>query len=153
MPVLIGWASVTQGLTWTPVLLFLIVFFWTPPHYWPLAMKFKGDYAAAHVPMLPVVASPRRVAIEMLAYAAAMVAVTLALVPVARMTWVYLAVAGAAGLWFLWGCVTLYRRIAAGEARLREMRLFRDSITYLTVVSAAIVVDPFVSDALTVWQA
>jgi protoheme IX farnesyltransferase len=152
MPVLIGWASVTQGLTWTPVLLFLVVFFWTPPHYWPLAMKFRGEYAAAHVPMLPVVASPRRVSIEMLAYAAAMVAVTLALVPVARMTWVYLVIAGAAGLWFLAGCVTLFRRIAAGKTKLREMRLFRDSITYLTIVSAAIVVDPFLSSALTVWQ-
>jgi protoheme IX farnesyltransferase len=82
-----------------------------------------------------------------------MVAVTIALVPVARMTWVYLSVALTAGGWFLWGCATLYRRIAAGEPKLREMRLFRDSITYLTIVSAAIVVDPFVTDALTVWPA
>lgn len=152
MPVLIGWASVTHGLAWTPVLLFLIVFFWTPPHYWPLAMKFRGDYADAHVPMLPVVASPRRVATEMLVYAFAMVAVTLALVPVAHMTWVYLVAASAAGAWFLAGCATLYRRIARGESKLREMRLFRDSITYLTIVSLAIVVDPFLSDALTVWR-
>lgn len=152
MPVLIGWASVTHGLAWTPVLLFLIVFFWTPPHYWPLAMKFRGDYAEAHVPMLPVVASPKRVATEMLVYAFAMVAVTLALVPVAQMTWVYLAAAGGAGAWFLGGCFGLYRRIARGESKLREMRLFRDSITYLTIVSLAIVVDPFLSDALTVWR-
>jgi protoheme IX farnesyltransferase len=152
MPVLIGWASVTHGLAWTPVLLFLIVFFWTPPHYWPLAMKFRGDYADAHVPMLPVVASPKRVATEMLVYAFAMVAVTLALVPVAHMTWVYLVAAAAAGAWFLGGCFGLYWRIARGESRLREMRLFRDSITYLTIVSLAIVVDPFLSDALTVWR-
>ena len=152
MPVLIGWASVTQGLTWAPVLLFLIVFFWTPPHYWPLAMKFRGDYAEAHVPMLPVVATPRRVATEMLVYAFAMVAVTIALVPVARMTWVYLAAVVLAGSWFLAGCFALRRRIARGETKLREMRLFRDSITYLTIVSAAIVVDPFLGDALIVWR-
>jgi len=152
MPVLIGWASVTQGLAWTPVLLFLIVFFWTPPHYWPLAMRFKGDYASAHVPMLPVVATPRRVATEMLAYAFAMVAVTLALVPVAHMTWVYVGAATVAGAWFLGGCLALYRRIARGEPKLREMRLFRDSITYLTIVSAAIVLDPFLGDALTAWR-
>jgi protoheme IX farnesyltransferase len=152
MPVLIGWASVTQSLAWTPVLLFLIVFSWTPPHYWPLAMRFRGDYAEAHVPMLPVVATPKRVATEMLAYAVAMVAVTIVLVPVARMTWVYLGAAAVAGAWFLAGCVALYRRIARGETKLREMRLFRDSITYLTVVSAAIVLDPFLGDALTVWR-
>ena len=152
MPVLIGWAAVTQSLSWAPVLLFLIVFLWTPPHYWPLAMKFRGDYAEAHVPMLPVVATPRRVSIEMLAYAVAMVGVTVALAPVAHMTWVYLAAAVGAGAWFLAGCVGLYRRIARGESKLWEMRLFRDSITYLTVVSAAIVIDPFLSDSLTVWR-
>ncbi len=152
MPVMIGWAAVTQSLGWAPVLLFLIVFFWTPPHYWPLSMRFREDYANAHVPMLPVVASARRVSIEMLAYAVAMVAVTLVLVPVAHMTWVYLVAAAAFGAWFLAGCVTLYRRIVRGEKKLREMRLFRDSITYLTVVSLAIVVDPFISDALTVWR-
>jgi protoheme IX farnesyltransferase len=102
--------------------------------------------------MLPVVASARRVSIEMIAYAVAMVGVTLALVPVARMTWVYLVAAAAFGAWFLAGCVTLFRRIARGEKKLREMRLFRDSITYLTVVSLAIVVDPFITDAMTVWR-
>jgi len=152
MPVMIGWAAVTHSLGWAPVLLFLIVFFWTPPHYWPLSMRFREDYANAHVPMLPVVASPRRVSREMIAYAVAMVAVTLALVPIAHMTWVYLAAAAAFGAWFLGGCIVLDRRIARGEKKLREMRLFRDSITYLTVVSLAIVADPFITDALTVWR-
>ncbi len=150
MPVLIGWAAVTQSLAWTPVLLFLIIFFWTPPHYWPLSMRFRGDYGAARVPMLPVVAPSRRVAFEMIAYASAMVATTLALAWVAAMTWVYVAVAVAAGAWFLIGCVRLYRRTRLGEAHLKEMRLFRDSITYLTVVFAAILVDPFLSDVLSV---
>ena len=152
MPVLIGWAAVTQSLAWTPVLLFLIIFFWTPPHYWPLSMKFTGDYREAHVPMLPVVASTRRVAIEMVAYTIAMIVTTLLLVPVAGMTWVYLVVAAAAGAWFLAGCVRLLARARSGAKKLHEMRLFRDSITYLTLVFAAILVDPFLPDALTVWH-
>ena len=151
MPVLIGWAAVTQSLSWTPVLLFGIIFFWTPPHYWPLSMRFRRDYADAEVPMLPVVASTHRVAIEMIAYAVAMVAVSLILVPVAGMTWVYAVTAAAAGAWFAGGCVRLYRRSERGEDKLREMRLFRDSITYLTIVFAAILVDPFLPDALTVF--
>ncbi|WP_082099110.1 heme o synthase [Demequina iriomotensis] len=150
MPVLIGWAAVTQELSWTPFLLFLIIFFWTPPHYWPLSMKFKGDYEQARVPMLPVVAPVRKVAIEMVGYAAAMVATSLALAWVAGMTWVYVAAAAAAGAWFLWGCVSLYLRSSRGEERLKEMRLFHASITYLSIVFAAIMVDPFLTDVLAV---
>ena len=151
MPVLIGWAAVTQGLSWTPFILFLIVFFWTPPHYWPLSMRFREDYANAEVPMLPVVASDLRVSREMIAYGIAMVAASLALVPLAGMTWAYAGIAAAAGIWFLGGCITLYRRAARGEKKLREMRLFRDSITYLTIVFAAVMIDPFVTNSLTVW--
>ncbi len=150
MPVLIGWAAVTQSLAWTPVLLFLIIFFWTPPHYWPLSMKFKGDYENARVPMLPVIAPTRRVAVEMIGYAVAMVATTIALAWVGDMTWVYLAVALAAGGWFLGGTVALYRRARQGSKKLREMRLFHASITYLTLVFAAILLDPFLSDVLSV---
>ncbi|MDN4484472.1 heme o synthase [Demequina lignilytica] len=150
MPVLIGWAAVTQSLSWTPVLLFLIIFFWTPPHYWPLSMKFKGDYENARVPMLPVIAPTRKVAFEMIAYAIAMVATTVALAWVADMTWIYLGVAAAAGAWFLWGTVSLYRRARSGADRLKEMRLFHASITYLTLVFAAILVDPFITDVLSV---
>ena len=152
MPVLIGWAAVTHSLAWTPVLLFLIIFFWTPPHYWPLSMKFTGDYREAHVPMLPVVASTRRVAVEMVAYTVAMIVTTVLLVPVAGMTWVYLVVAAAAGAWFLAGCLRLLARVRRNERKLHEMRLFRDSITYLTLVFAAILVDPFLPNALTVWH-
>lgn len=151
MPVLIGWAAVTQSLAWTPVLLFLIIFFWTPPHYWPLSMRFTADYRDAHVPMLPVVASSRRVATEMVAYTIAMIVTTLVLVPVAGMTWVYLATAVIAGAWFLAGCLRLLSRARRGEPKLKEMRLFRDSITYLTIIFAAILVDPFLPYALTVW--
>lgn len=150
MPVLIGWAAVTQSLSWTPVLLFLIIFFWTPPHYWPLSMRFRGDYGAARVPMLPVVAPTRRVASEMIAYGVAMVLTTVALAWVAPMTWVYTAVAVGAGLWFVGGCVGLYRRAKADSPRLKEMRVFHASITYLTVVFGAILVDPFLPEFLLV---
>ncbi|MDE0573149.1 heme o synthase [Demequina sp. B12] len=150
MPVLIGWAAVTQSISWAPVLLFGVIFFWTPPHYWPLSMKFRRDYANADVPMLPVVATTRRVAVEMVAYAVAMVACSLLLVPVAGMTWVYAGVALGAGVWFTVGCVRLYNRAQREEKKLREMRLFHDSITYLTVVFAAVLVDPFLPDSLTV---
>ncbi|WP_061965961.1 heme o synthase [Demequina aurantiaca] len=151
MPVLIGWAAVTQSLSWTPFVLFMIIFLWTPPHYWPLSMKFKKEYAAAEVPMLPVVASSKHVAVEMVAYAVAMVLATVVLVPLASMTWVYAIIAVAAGAWFTAGCIRLYRRSAAGKDKLHEMRLFRDSIMYLTVVFAAILVDPFLPNAWTVW--
>src|SRR5665811_2448839 len=82
MPVLIGWSAVTNSLAWPALVLFMTIFLWTPPHYWPLSMKFKKEYAAAGVPMLPVVATDTRVAQEMLVYCAAMVACSLALVPV-----------------------------------------------------------------------
>lgn len=152
MPVLIGWAAVTQRIDWAPFLLFLIIFLWTPPHYWPLSMKFRTDYAKAEVPMLPVVATSKRVAIEMVAYAVAMVLVSLILVPVANLTWIYAAAALGFGVWFVGGCVALLRRVQEGRKKLGEMRLFRDSIMYLTAVFAAVLADPFWPDALTVWQ-
>ncbi|WP_242511409.1 heme o synthase [Pengzhenrongella frigida] len=144
MPVLIGWSAVTGSLSWAPVALFGVIFFWTPPHYWPLSMKFKKEYAAAGVPMLPVVAGDRRVAAEVMAYAVAMIASSLALVPLASMTWVYAVVAAALGLWFLAACIGLYRRARQpGVVKLGEMRLFHLSITYLTLLFLAVAVDPF----------
>jgi len=145
MPVLIGWAAVTGSLDWAPLALFLVVFFWTPPHYWPLSMRFRRDYAKAGVPMLPVVASDVRVAVEMVAYSVAMVAASLALVPLAPMSWVYAAVAAAVGAWFCWSVgVLLWRaRHPRPGRRLREMGVFHASITYLTVLFAAVAVDPF----------
>jgi len=87
MPVLIGWAAVTDSISLAPVILFLIIFFWTPPHYWPLAIKYKEEYAAASVPMLPVVATMENVAKRIVIYAWVMVAVSLTLIPIARMHW------------------------------------------------------------------
>jgi protoheme IX farnesyltransferase len=145
LPVFIGWVAVTGSLDWAPVALFLVVFFWTPPHYWPLSMKFRRDYAAAGVPMLPVVASDLRVSVEMVGHTVLMIAASLALVWLGPMTWVYAAVAGVAGAWFLWSVITLLvraRRPRPGR-KLGEMAVFHGSITYLTVLFAAVAVDPF----------
>lgn len=144
MPVLIGWSAVTGSLSWAAVLLFGIIFFWTPPHYWPLSMKFRSDYAAAGVPMLPVVASDTKVAREMIAYALAMVACSLVLVPVAGMTWVFAVVALVLGAWFLAACVSLYRRASdPTRGKLGAMKVFHGSITYLTLLCVAVAVDVF----------
>ena len=145
MPVLIGWSAVTGRLDWAPVALFLVIFFWTPPHYWPLSMKFRRDYEAAGVPMLPVVAGPVRVAWEMVGYTVAMIAASLALVPLADMTWVYTVVASLLGLWFGAGTVALLRRARHPRpgVRLGEMRLFHHSITYLSLLFLAVAIDPF----------
>jgi protoheme IX farnesyltransferase len=140
MPTLIGWAAVTGQLAWPPVVLFLVVFFWTPPHYWPLAMRFRDDYARAGVPMLPVVAGQVRVAREILAYSVAMVVTSLILVPVAGMGRLYTTTAVVVGLWFLAECVRLLRRAARAQP-VRPMRLFHGSITYLTVLFLAVAVD------------
>jgi heme o synthase len=144
MPVLIGWSAVTGTVGWPAVLLFGVIFFWTPPHYWPLSMKFRSDYAAAGVPMLPVVAKDTKVAREMIGYTLAMIACSLLLVPAAGMTWVYAVVATALGAWFLWSCISLLRRAEdPARGKLRAMSVFHASITYLTLLSVAISVDVF----------
>jgi heme o synthase len=147
MPVLIGWAAVTDSLSWAAVLLFLVVFFWTPPHFWALAMKFRGEYEAAGVPMLPVVAAPRTVARQMVLYSLAMVAASLVLWPVAGLGVVYGVVAVAIGGVFLREVYALRGRIAAGQDS-RSMRLFNWSITYLSLLSLAVVVDVLIRSHL-----
>lgn len=144
MPVLIGWSAVTGSLDWPPLLLFLVVFFWTPPHYWPLSMKFKDDYAAVGVPMAPVVQSETTVAWHMIAHAGAMVAASLLLIPIAPMGWIYTVTALAAGGWFLKLVVGLYLEARhPGEGKTAAMGVFRGSIYYLTVLFLAVGVDPF----------
>lgn len=141
MPTLIGWAAVTGSLSWAPWVMFLVVFFWTPAHYWPLAIKFRRDYAAAGVPMLPVVAEDVRVGRQILAYAAATVATSLVLAPVAGLGWIYLGTAVLAGGWFIYESLRVLRAARSGETNLRPMRLFHASITYLTLVFVSIGVD------------
>ncbi|MGH8892375.1 MAG: heme o synthase [Actinomycetes bacterium] len=143
MPVLIGWSAVTGSLSWAPVVLFAIIFFWTPPHYWPLSLRFRDDYAAAGVPMLPVVAGPVTVARQIVAYSWAMVAVSLLLWPVAGTTPVYAGAALVLGAAFLRAAHVLLRRATEGVGlEVTAMRLFHGSITYLTLLFLAVAVDP-----------
>jgi heme o synthase len=136
-PVLVGWAAVTGTVAWPAIALFAVIFLWTPPHFWALAMKFKDDYAAAGVPMLPVVVPASTVARKIVVYSYLMVAATLALAPYAG--WIYAACATGLGGWFLVEAHRLRSRVAAGEAA-APMRLFHLSIAYLTLLFAAIAV-------------
>jgi heme o synthase len=136
-PVLVGWAAVTGRVGLPAIVLFGVIFFWTPPHFWALAIKFRDDYAAANVPMLPVVAPVAEVVRKMLGYSYVMVAVTLALVPYAG--WLYGACALGLGAWFLVEAHALRARVAAGDAP-APMRLFHRSIAYLTLLFTAVAV-------------
>jgi heme o synthase len=142
-PVLIGWSAVTGGVGWPAVVLFGVVFAWTPPHFWALAMKFRDDYAAAGVPMLPVVADAKTVGRKIVVYSYVMVAVSFVLVPVGHAGLPYLGVAAALGGWFLVEAHRLSARAKAG-ADPRPMRLFHMSITYLTLLFAAVAIGQFV---------
>ena len=145
VPVLVGWSAVTNRLGWAPLVLFAVIFLWTPPHFWSLAVRYREDYEAAHVPMLPVVAPPARIARNVLGYTAALVAATLVFAPVAHMGALYLAAAIAAGALYLALAVQLWRLVRAGEAIERHaMRLFGYSITYLTLLFFAMALDVFV---------
>ena len=137
-PVLVGWAAVTGSLGLPAWVLFLVVFYWTPPHFWALAIRYRDDYTRAGVPMLPVVAGVEATTRRMLLYTGLMVAVSLLLVPVAAMRWVYLAAALALGAWFLWDTWRVYRR--PQEA----MRLFTTSTVYLSALFAAVMLDVMV---------
>ncbi|MFL6054869.1 MAG: heme o synthase [Actinoallomurus sp.] len=144
MPVLIGWSALTNSMSWTPVVLFLVVFFWTPPHTWTLAMRYRDDYAAAEVPMLPVVATERRVAIEVIVYTWVTVACSLALWPVAHMTIFYPIAAAVLGAVCLVEAYRLLGRVRAGitGAVLKPMRYFHLSNAYLALLFLAVAIDP-----------
>ena len=138
MPVMIGWSAVTGSIGWQALVMFAIIFFWTPPHTWALAMKYKEDYRAAGVPMLPAVATEHRVTRHIVVYTWLTVAATLALVPAAG--WLYAVVAVLAGGWFL----TLAHRLQAGVRRgdqVKPLRLFLHSNNYLAAVFCALAVD------------
>jgi protoheme IX farnesyltransferase len=151
MPVLIGWSAVTGSLAWTPVVLFGVIFFWTPPHYWPLSMRFRDDYAAAGVPMLPVVAGNVAVGRQIVAYSWVMVATSLLLWPVAGTTPVYGVAALVLGAAFLREAHLLLRRarleatgspLTGTSVEAGAMRLFHGSITYLTLLFLFVAIDP-----------
>jgi protoheme IX farnesyltransferase len=147
MPVLIGWAGVTGSLSWAPVILFGIVFLWTPPHYWPLSMKYRADYQSVQVPMLAVVRGRTVVGLQVILYAWATIACSLLLIPIADMGLVYTAVAVVAGGWFIYESHRLYGR-AIRHGDVKPMRVFHSSITYLTLIFVAVGVDPLVHIAL-----
>ena len=147
VPVLVGWAAVTGSLSWAPVVLFAVIFIWTPPHFWALAVRYKEDYAAADVPMLPVVASMQRTTREIVLYTVALVAVSLLFGPVAHLGPIYMVAAGALGAGFLFMTTRLWRLARTDRATGREaMRVFSFSITYLTVLFVAMAGDVLIAN-------
>jgi protoheme IX farnesyltransferase len=147
MPALIGWAAVTNEVSAAAWVLFLIVFLWTPPHYWPLSMKYLEDYRDAGVPMLPVVAKNEVVGRQIILYAWAYFASTLLLIPVAPMGWIYTVVAVVTGLWFSYESHRLYNEAKRGIPK-NPMKLFHLSITHLTLLFLAVAIDPLLFIAL-----
>ncbi len=137
-PALVGWAAVTGSLDLPAWVLFLVVFYWTPPHFWALAIRYRDDYEKAGVPMLPVVAGVEATTRKMLLYTGLMVAISLLLVPVAGMRWIYLSAAIALGAWFLWDTWRVYRRPEDA------MRLFTTSTVYLSALFGAVMLDVLV---------
>lgn len=138
MPVVIGWSAVTDAVAWPALVMFGMIFFWTPPHTWALAMKFREDYQRVGVPMLPAVASPLTVTRHIVVFSWLMVAWSLLLVPAT--SWVYAVVAVVAGGWFVAMAHRLYAAVRRGGA-VNPMRLFHLSNTYLALVFVAIAVD------------
>ncbi|MEO8273040.1 MAG: heme o synthase [Chloroflexota bacterium] len=142
LPPVIGWAAVTGNVALPALLLFLIVFYWTPPHFWALALRIRGDYAAAGVPMLPVVRGIAETSRQIGLYTVLLVALTFVFAVVARMGLVYSIAASVMGVLFLWRAWVLWRQGTAPEASTAQaIRLYRYSITYLTVLFAAVALD------------
>ena len=145
VPVLVGWAAVTNSLSWTPVLLFAVIFIWTPPHFWALAVRYRDDYEAANVPMMPVVASLRRTTLEILVYSVVLWAITMLIGPLAHLGWIYALASTVLGALFSFYALRLYRHAVSNKADVAEaMRLFHFSITYLTALFVFMAVDVLV---------
>ena len=143
VPVLIGWTAVTDSLSWAPIVLFAVMFYWTPPHFWALAIKYKDDYAAADVPMLPSVVSIHKTATRILLYTLLLWGLTLVFGPVADMGALYMVSAIALGGAFTWFAVKLIQE----PTTKRAMKVFTYSITYITLLFGAMAVDVLVRNA------
>ena len=141
VPVLVGWSAVTNSLSWAPIVLFGVIFYWTPPHFWALAVKYKDDYASVGVPMLPSVKSLRTTAIRIIGYTLFLWLLTIVFWPVAEMGWIYGVAAVVLGAVFTWFAVALYREQTTKSA----MRLFGWSITYVTLLFGAMALDQLVA--------
>jgi protoheme IX farnesyltransferase len=140
VPPLVGWAAVTGELSIAAVVLFAIVFVWTPPHFWALSIKYRDDYARARVPMLPVVATLHETKTQIYWYAVALIPVSLALIPAASTGWIYGASATALGVGFAWQAWRLRSDSAPGAS----MGVFRYSITYLALLFVAMAADQLI---------
>jgi protoheme IX farnesyltransferase len=140
VPVLVGWTAVTDRLAWAPVVLFVVMFLWTPPHFWALAIRYREDYAAAEVPMLPVVETLEVTSQRILAYTVVLWAMTLVVIPVAHTGLIYAAAAVVLGAVFVWAANDLRR----GPTPANAMRLFGYSITYVTLLFTALAADTLV---------
>ena len=136
-PVLVGWAAVTHSLSWTPIAMFMIIFLWTPPHFWALAFRYKDDYSRANIPMLPAVASSKRTAGEIVIYTVILWLVTLAFAPIAHLGFIYFAAALLLGAGFVAYSLSLYRNCSPKVA----MKVFSYSISYLTLLFLAMGID------------
>jgi protoheme IX farnesyltransferase len=148
MPVLIGWAAVTDSLSWAPVILFMVIFLWTPPHYWPLSMRYRDDYASVNVPMLAVVRGRAHVGLQVILYAWATVVCSVLLIPIAHMGILYSVVAIASGIWFIVESHRLYSRAITHVTDVKPMKVFHSSITYLTLLFLAVGIDPLLPHLL-----
>jgi protoheme IX farnesyltransferase len=146
-PALIGWTAVTGSLAWEPVILFLVVFFWTPPHTWALALRYREDYANVDVPMLPVVRPAREVARQIVLYSWVMVATSLLLWPVADTSWIYPSIAAVLGAVFLVQAHRMHARAKGTEdlSVIQPMNLFHSSNLYLSLLFVAVAIDPLLS--------
>jgi protoheme IX farnesyltransferase len=146
-PALIGWTAVTAELSWVPVVLFAVVFFWTPPHTWALALRYREDYRGVDVPMLPVVAPAHVVGRQIVLYSWVMVATSLLLWPVAGTGLFYPVAAAVLGLGFLVEAHRMWRRTAGTESLsvIQPMRLFHSSNLYLSLLFVAVAIDPLLS--------
>ncbi len=141
VPVLVAWAAVTGEVGLPALVLFAVVFYWTPPHFWALALRYRGDYAAANVPMLPVVRGEAETARQIVLYTALLIGVSLLLLPAAGMGWIYLVAAAVLGILFMVQALRLRSDAGSGRA---AIGLFRYSITYLTLLFAAVAVDALI---------
>lgn len=144
-PVLIGWAAVTNSISLAPIVLFLIVFWWTPPHYWPLSMQFKDDYQNAGIPMLPVVADKNKVTSQILNYSVVMAATTFVLPFTINLTFFYWIGASILNALFIREAYALRNRAKNGSSDLLPMKLFNYSITYLALLFLLIGIDPLLN--------
>jgi heme o synthase len=147
VPVLVGWAAVRDSLSLAPVVLFLVIFLWTPPHFWALAVRYREEYTAANVPMLPSVASWRSTTRQIVLYTLALWAASLVFADVAGMGLIYWIAALVLGGVFLWYAVRLFQKSSVVSASGPAMALFTYSISYVTLLFSAIAVDQLVRHA------